>query len=105
MRLGWFSALLAILALASAPAHATDRTVGKGARYATVTEALAAAQPGDRVLVRAGVYREPTLVVRTARVTVQGEGWAVLDGQGEREVLVIVADDVTCISAASSSLP
>ncbi|MEK6611458.1 MAG: nitrous oxide reductase family maturation protein NosD [Gemmatimonadota bacterium] len=88
------AALLAAAALA-APAHATDLTVGKGGRYLTITEALAAAQPGDRVLVRAGTYREPTLVVRTARVTVQGEGWPVLDGQGEREVLVIAADDVT----------
>jgi nitrous oxidase accessory protein len=89
-----FAALLAAAALAT-PAHATDLTVGRGGRYPTITEALAAAQPGDRVLVRAGTYREPTLVVRTARVTVQGEGWPVLDGQGEREVLVIAADDVT----------
>lgn len=95
MRQGWAVALLAAFAVAAAPAQATDRTVGKGGQYATVTEALAAAQPGDRVLVRAGTYREATLVVRTARVTVQGEGWPVLDGQGEREVLVIAADDVT----------
>ena len=89
-----FAALLVAAALAT-PAHAIDLTVGRGGRYPTITEALAAAQPGDRVLVRAGTYREPTLVVRTARVTVQGEGWPVLDGQGEREVLVIAADDVT----------
>ncbi|HEY3285676.1 MAG TPA: nitrous oxide reductase family maturation protein NosD [Gemmatimonadaceae bacterium] len=76
-------------------AHATDLTVGKGGQFATITAALAAAQPGDRVLVRAGTYREPTLVVRTPRLLVEGQGWPVLDGQGAREVLVIAADDVT----------
>lgn len=88
------TAVLAFAALAP-PVRATDLTVGKGGQYSTITDALAAAQPGDRVLVRAGTYRESTLVVRTARVTVEGEGWPVLDGQGEREVLVIAADDVT----------
>ncbi len=86
----------ALLSLAAAStARATDLTVGPGARFATITAALAAAQPGDRVLVRAGTYRELTLVVRTPRLTVQGDGWPVLDGQGAREVLVIAADDVT----------
>lgn len=86
----------ALLSLAAAStARATDLTVGPGARFATITAALAAAQPGDRVLVRAGTYREATLVVRTPRLTVQGDGWPVLDGQGAREVLVIAADDVT----------
>lgn len=90
-------ALTAWLAVASSAGQvqAADLTVGTGGRYATLTEALAAAQPGDRVLVRAGTYREPTLVIRTARVTVEGEGWPVLDGQGAHEVLVIAADDVT----------
>ena len=80
---------------AAAPARAAELTVGKGGRYATITEALAAAKPGDRVVVLAGTYREATLVIRTARVTVEGQGWPVLDGQNEREVLVIAADDVT----------
>lgn len=88
--------LTALLSLAAAStARATDLTVGPGARFATITAALAAAQPGDRVLVRAGTYREATLVVRTPRLTVQGDGWPVLDGQGAREVMVIAADDVT----------
>ncbi len=97
MKLGWCFAWLAVLVAgaAVAPAQATDRTVGKGGQFATISAALVAARPGDRVLVREGTYREPTLVVRTARVTVQGEGWPVLDGEGEREVLVIAADDVT----------
>ncbi|MBM3907599.1 MAG: right-handed parallel beta-helix repeat-containing protein, partial [Gemmatimonadetes bacterium] len=75
--------------------RADELIVGQGGRFATITAALEAARPGDRVLVRAGTYREPTLIVTTPRVTVEGQGWPVLDGQGEREVLVIAADDVT----------
>lgn len=88
----WLAAAIAMVAPAM---RADDLVVGRGARFATVTAALAAARPGDRVLVRAGTYREPTLVVRTPRVTLEGEGWPVLDGQGAHEVLVILADDVT----------
>ena len=61
----------------------------------TITEALAAVKPGGTVTIRAGMYREPTAVIRTAGVTVQGEGWPTLDGEGERAVLIVVADDVT----------
>ena len=86
---------LATLAASTVSAQATDLIVGRGGRFATITAALDAAKPGDRVLVRAGTYREPTIVVRTPRVVVQGEGWPVLDGQGKHEVLVIGADDVT----------
>jgi len=88
-------ASMLLAAVVAAPARAADLTVGPGGRFATITAALAAARPGDRVLVRAGTYREATLVVRTPRVIVEGEGWPVLDGQGAREVLVIAADDVT----------
>jgi len=90
-----FAAAGAGTPLAAQAAGRTDLTVGPGARFATISAALDAARPGDRVLVRAGTYREPTLVIRTARVTVEGQGWPVLDGQGVREVLVIAADDVT----------
>lgn len=77
------------------PARADDLVVGRDGRFATVTAAIAAARPGDRIVVRTGTYREPTLVLRTPRVVLQGDGWPVFDGQREREVLVIAADDVT----------
>jgi len=77
------------------PARAADLVVGAGGQYATIASALAAAKPGDRVIIRAGTYREAMLVIRTPRLTVEGQGWPVLDGQGAHEVLVIAADDVT----------
>jgi nitrous oxidase accessory protein len=46
------------------------------------------------VVVHEGTYREPTLVVDRP-VELLGEGWPVLDGEGEREILRIQADGVT----------
>jgi nitrous oxidase accessory protein len=61
---------------------------------ASVAAALRLARPGDTIVVRAGVYREPRLVV-TLPLTILGEGGPVLDGQGAHEVLTIRADRVT----------
>lgn len=69
--------------------------VSSSSLVTTITAALAVAREGDRILVKAGTYREPTIIVRTARVTLEGEGWPVLDGQGERAVLIVEANDVT----------
>ena len=60
----------------------------------TVGQALAIARPGGRVIVRAGVYREPTIVVSRA-VTIVGEPGAVLDGENARQIMTVEADDVT----------
>jgi len=59
----------------------------------TVTAALALARPGDVVRVRAGVYREPRLVI-DKRVELVGEDGAVLDGQNAHEVVTVTADSV-----------
>ncbi|MFI5311793.1 MAG: nitrous oxide reductase family maturation protein NosD [Gemmatimonadales bacterium] len=96
MRRAAWPALIALIALA-APArlHATDIVVGPHGTVRTIGAALEAARPGDRIIVEAGTYREPTLVVRTALLTIEGRDWPVLDGEGQREILVIAGDDVT----------
>jgi nitrous oxidase accessory protein len=68
--------------------------VEPGTDLATISRALERAQDGDRILIRAGTYREPTLVV-TRSVDLVGEGWPVLDGEGERQLMTIEADDVS----------
>ena len=78
------SALLALLQIVVAP----------GGPVPTVTAALARARAGDTVIVSAGVYREPRIVV-TVPVTILGQGEAVLDGGGAHEVLTVRADGVT----------
>jgi nitrous oxidase accessory protein len=82
---------LAVLAL---PLAAQEILVGTGG-VSTITAALARATPGATIRVSAGTYREPTLVVRARGVTIVGDGWPVLDGAGEREIMVVRADDVT----------
>jgi nitrous oxidase accessory protein len=68
--------------------------VGPAEEVRTLTEALARAGAGGRVVVHPGVYREPTLVVDRPLELV-GEGWPVLDGEGKRQILLIRADGVT----------
>jgi nitrous oxidase accessory protein len=84
-----------LMAATSMTAAAQELVVGAGARFATIGDAVAAAVPGATIRVRAGTYREPTIEVRTARLTIIGEDWPVLDAEGARELLVIRADDVT----------
>jgi nitrous oxidase accessory protein len=83
-------------AFAAAPlaeAVARDIVVDPRGPVRTVAAALQLAAPGDRIIVRAGIYREPQLLVEK-RVELVGEGDAVLDGAGQHEVLTVRADGV-----------
>lgn len=62
--------------------------------YRSVGDAVAAAPAGATVIVRAGVYREPTVEI-DRQLTLEGEPGAVLDGEGERQILRVSADSVT----------
>lgn len=88
------AAVLLASALSPADAQRRDIVVDPSGAVRTIGAALAAARPGDRIVVRAGTYREPTLVVRTPGVVLDGDGWPVLDGEGKRAVLIVQADDV-----------
>lgn len=60
----------------------------------TIAAGIAGVRAGGRVVVRQGTYREPMIVVDRP-VTLEGEGWPVVDGEGEHELLRIRANDVT----------
>jgi nitrous oxidase accessory protein len=60
----------------------------------SVGEAVRLARSGDRVLVRAGTYREPTIVVDRP-LTIEGEGLPTLDGEGTRQIMTVTANSVT----------
>jgi nitrous oxidase accessory protein len=60
----------------------------------TLGAALAVARDGDRIVVRPGIYREPTIMV-TRRLTIIGDSGAVLDGEDQRAIMIVTADDVT----------
>jgi nitrous oxidase accessory protein len=67
--------------------------VQPGGRVPTLSAALALAHPGDRIVVRAGSYREPALVVTLARLEIVGEGAPVFEG-GEHVTLELRADSI-----------
>ena len=60
----------------------------------SIAAAVAAARPGSRVVIHAGVYREPTITIGK-RLELVGEGRPVLDGEGRHGLIVVTADDVT----------
>lgn len=69
--------------------------VGGAGSYSTVAQAVAAARPGDTVLVGRGTYRERLVLDRP--VILRGEPGAVLDGGGDGDVVRIIAPGVTII--------
>ncbi|HEU5219057.1 MAG TPA: nitrous oxide reductase family maturation protein NosD [Gemmatimonadales bacterium] len=90
-----------MIALALLTAAATAQGVQPGVIVVSpqgpvrsITAALAGARPHGRILVRAGTYREPTLLVDRP-VELVGEPGAVIDGEGQRQLMIVTADDVT----------
>ncbi len=63
----WFDAVLIICMITGASAfypnkaEATDLTVGANCTYTTISAALTAANPGDRLLIKAAIIRPKAL--------------------------------------------
>ena len=60
----------------------------------SVAAALRVVDRGGTIEVHAGTYRESTIVV-SIPVTIAGQGWPVLDGEHQRQIMTISADSVT----------
>jgi nitrous oxidase accessory protein len=88
------SAVLALVLSLAGPPGPRRIVVAPSSPVPTLTAALGLARAGDTVIVTAGIYREPQIVV-TVPVVILGEGTAVLDGGGTHEVLTLRADGVT----------
>ncbi len=58
-----------------------------------LARALAEAQDGDTIVIPPGDYRGPLVIDKS--VTLMGEGWPVIDGSGQGDVLTVTAPDVT----------
>jgi nitrous oxidase accessory protein len=85
----------AALGVLPGPTAAQDTlTVSPAGPYTTIGSAVRAARPGTIVLVRSGIYREPTIVLDKP-IELLGTGAPVLDGGNEREILQVIADSVT----------
>lgn len=80
--------LMALLSLQS------TLVVSPSSPWRHVADAVAAARPGDTVLVRPGTYTEPAVLIDKSLVLL-GEPGAVLDGEGQHGLLVVAAANVT----------
>lgn len=83
---------LLLLSLGHSPLRARVHVARPG--EGSITRALAATAEHDTVLVRAGTYAEGTITI-TRPLVLMGEGWPVVDGGGEGEVMVVKASQVT----------
>ena len=63
---------------------AQDIVVQEGTSVPTLGAAILSARPGDHIVVRRGVYREPTIVIDVPGITIEGDSGAVFDGDGDR---------------------
>ena len=91
LALGMTSGLLVLTSLA----HAQQPiVVSPRGEVHSLTAAIARARDGDTIRVEPGTYAEPMIIV-DKRLTMLGEGWPVLDGQGAHQILSVTADDVT----------
>jgi nitrous oxidase accessory protein len=80
-----------LIAAATAAAMAGERVVP--AEPGALIEAVAAAMPGDVLLLEPGRHDGPVVLDRP--VTLDGAGRAILDGNGKGSVIVITGEDVT----------
>lgn len=85
--------LLGSLSAGTAGAQVTI-TVSPQGPVRTVAAAILAAPRHARIVVKAGVYREPTIVVDKP-VQIIGEGWPILDGASAHQIMTVNADSVT----------
>jgi len=72
---------------------ATAQPVAASAQQPSIAALIAAATPGDTIVVPPGIYREQLVIDKP--VTLAGEGRPVIDGGGTGDVVVITADGVT----------
>lgn len=61
---------------------------------AAISAAIARAAVGDTIRLGPGVYREPTVVVDKT-VSILGRSGAILDGEGDRFIMIVTAPNVT----------
>lgn len=98
LALGLPSGLKTINALVpTAPVNADTVWVsasGENGNYTKIADAIDRVNRHGVVRVRPGVYREPTIVVLKP-LTIDADPNAVIDGEGQRDLMVVNADSVT----------
>ncbi len=86
--------IIAILCLLSSfSARGRTITVCPSCTFSSIKQAIAAAAEGDVILIKKGTYREGNITVDKP-LTLRGEGYPIVDGQNQAEVLTITANNV-----------
>ena len=94
-RAAWIALLVALTFAGAHEAVAqTTIVVSPAGPMPRIADAVRLANAGDTVLVTAGVYREPTIVIDKPLILL-GRGRAVIDGELSREIVRVQANDVT----------
>jgi len=93
------------LAFALAPAgRAAARTIVVAPGPGAISAAVRAAAPGDTIVVGAGVYEEPTILLDRP-VVLLGRPGAILDGTRSRGILRVTADGVVVRGLTFRNVP
>lgn len=95
----WFAIAIPVVPTGAQRVAAPTLYVAPGTTLSTIGEAIRQSVPGGKIVVRPGVYREPTITIDKP-LTLVGEPGATLDGSGLHTILVVAADDVTVRSLA-----
>ncbi len=85
------AAVLALAVLVCWPARAQAARIEVDAAHPTIAAALAAAAPGDEVVVPAGVYHEHLVIERPLTLRARTGAEVVIDGGGSGTVLQVLA--------------
>ncbi len=85
--------VLALLQGGSVAGQAADLVVGPDESISSLKQALELARPGDTILLKSGVYQEGTVLVDKS-VQIIGQGFPVLDGEDEYQIMTVTADNV-----------
>jgi nitrous oxidase accessory protein len=82
------SILVIVVLLITLTGFANTIRVGASETIKSIKEASALAEPGDTVMIRAGIYREGNIVLQKSIVLI-GDGYPVLDGENQFETLTV----------------
>ena len=86
--------ILLFLLLSFHNVKANTLEVCGGCKYTSIKKAINAAAPGDTIVIKPGNYNEYNLHI-TKPLSIIGEGYPVIDGQDQGEIITIEADNVT----------
>lgn len=86
--------ILCLFILLLHPAKANTIVVQPGGKVSSIRSAIAQANAGDTIRVKAGTYREGNILITKPLVLI-GEGKPVIDGEHKVEVFTVEAEHVT----------